>query len=250
MGLLDDFTGASARRDLRSGRTAQLNALAAGEAGAAGQLAEGYSTARGYLDPYITSGRGYQSMYDDLMGINGPEARERAQALVSSDPMWQGRLGMDQNAALRNLNARGLSGSGAAALAGQRVLMERYGDVLGRYQQGGQMGMAAAGAGADLASRYGSERAGLTFGAAQQRAGVEGSFSNAMAAGRGTFMNNLMGIASLAVAGFTPGIGGTSAFSNMGRAATGGWNALWGPGAGGTPLPGGRPIGQGGIGSR
>jgi hypothetical protein len=249
VGLWDDFTGASARSDLRSGRTSQLNALAAGESAASGQLAEGYSTARGMIDPFIASGRGNQQMYDDLMGLNGPEARARAQGVVSSDPQWTGRLGADQNAAMRGLNARGLGGSGAAAIAAQRVLTERYGDVLGRYQQGGQQGMAAAGAGADLSSRYGSERAGLTYGNAQQQAGVEGNYANAMAAGRGTFANNLMGLGSMAIAGFTPGWGGTSAFGNMAGAAGKGMNALWGAGAS-QPLPGSRPLGQGGIGSR
>jgi hypothetical protein len=201
--FFDDFTGASSQRDLRRGRDAQLNALMAGETEAGGYLDRSHTDARGLLDPFIASGRGYQSMYDDLMGLNGPEARARAQETISSDPMWQGQLGLAQNAAQRALNARGMGGSGTAALAGQRVLAENWGNVLGRYQQGGQQGMTAAGAGADLTSRYGSDRAGLTFGAAQQRAGVEGSFANSMAANRGTLMNNILGVGSLAVSAAT-----------------------------------------------
>ena len=150
MSLLDDFTGASQRRDIRAGRDASLGALSSGMQTASGQLEEGYNQALGYLNPLLQSGQGNQQMLDDLMGLNGPEARARAQQLVSSDPLWAGQVGNEQMAAQRALNARGLGGSGTAALAGQRVLTERYGDVLNRYQQGAQQGASVAGAGADL----------------------------------------------------------------------------------------------------
>ncbi|HVG83810.1 MAG TPA: hypothetical protein VM820_04800 [Vicinamibacterales bacterium] len=237
MSLWDDFTGASQRRDIRAGRDASLGALSSGMQAASGQLDEGYTQAMGLLNPLVASGRGYQSMMDDLMGLNGPEARARAQGVVSSDPLWAGQLGNEQMAAQRALNARGLGGSGTAALAGQRVLTERYGDVLNRYQQGAQQGASAAGAGADLSARYGSERAGLTYGNAQQVAGVQTGAANALSASRGTLMNNLMGLGSLAVSAMTPGLGGISAAGNMAK----GLNSLWGAGATGggvTPVSG------------
>lgn len=248
MGFLDDFTGASAQKDLKRGRTAQRNELMAGYDTAGGQLEEGYNTARGYIDPYVQGGQRYQGMYDDLMGLNGDEARTRAQGVITSDPLWSGALGQSSNAAQRALNARGLGGSGTAALAGQRVLLENYQPMLNRYQQGGQQGMQAAGMGADLASRYGSERANLSYGNAQQLAGVEGNYATGMAASRSTLTNNLLGVAGTVMAGFTPGFGGATAFGNMGSAV----NKLWGAGAGNTGgvLPGGRPLGQGGIGAR
>lgn len=225
--MLDDFTGASQRRDIRAGRDASLGALSSGLQTASDQLGEGYAQAMGYLNPLMQSGQGNQQMLDDLMGLNGPEARARAQQIVTSDPLWTGQLAQAQSAAQRALNARGLGGSGAALMAGQRVLNERYGDVLGRYQQGAQQGASVAGAGADLAARYGSERAGLTYGNAQQVAGVQTGAANALSASRGTLMNNLMGLGSLAVSAMTPGLGGISAAGNMAK----GLNSLWGAGA-------------------
>lgn len=227
MGWWDDFSGASGRRDINRGVADANRLLTDRESTAAGQLTEGFDTARGYIDPYATSGRQYQGVYDDLMGLNGDEARARGQGIITSDPLWSGALAQQSQAAQRALNARGLGGSGTAALAGQRVLLENYNNVLNRYQQGGQQGMAAAGMGADIASRYGSDRAGLTYGVGQQLAGNRINQANAMAASRNTLTNNLLGVAGVAVNAFAPGFGGSAA-GNMARKAAGGWNAMWG----------------------
>lgn len=227
MGLWDAFTGAAQAKTIKKGSQQAQNALMTGYNTAGGALDTSYDTARGYVDPYVGTGTRYQQRYDDLMGLNGDEARTAAQGVITSDPLWSGQLAQAQNAALRNLNARGLSGSGTAALAGQRVLLENYQNMLNRYQQGGQQGLAASGMGADIASRYGSARAGLDYGNAQQLAGVHQSTANALAQAQGILPQHLMGLASMAISGFTPGWGGTSAFGNM----AGGLNKLWGAGA-------------------
>jgi hypothetical protein len=228
-----------AAKDVRAGRQAQLNALMSGYTTAGGQLDQGYADAQARLAPFLAQGGQFSGVYADLMGINGPEARARAQQTITSDPLWAGQLGNEQMAAQRALNARGLGGSGMAALAGQRVLTERYGDVLNRFQQGAQQGAQVAGASADLSARYGSERAGLTYGHAQQQAGVHGNAANALATVRGAQANNMMGLASLGVSGMTPGFGGATAFGNMAS----GLNRMFGAGATAqsSPYPGFAP---------
>lgn len=231
MSFWDDFTGASARKDLRRGREAQRNELMSGYNEAFPMLTEGYDTARGYIDPYVQTGARYQSMYDDLMGLNGPEARAAAQATITSDPIWSGQFANASNAASRLLNSRGLGGSGAMALAGQRVLQENYQPVLNRYQQGGTQGLAAAGTAAGITQGKGESTANLRYGNAQQLAGVEGNFANSMASSRSTLTNNLLGLGGLLIGGFTPNIAGQTAFGAMGGAL----NKLWGAGAQANP---------------
>jgi hypothetical protein len=226
--LWDSFTGEAQRRDIARGQKQSNALLDEGYGTAGGRLDTAYDTARSYVDPYVASGARYQSMYDDLMGLNGPEARARAQGIITSDPLWTGQLAASSQAAQRALNARGLGGSGTAALAGARVLNENYQPVLNRYAAGGAQGQQAAQVGAGLATNYGSERANLDYGVAQQKAGVAQQGANALAQSRGILGNNLLGLGSTLITGFTPGWGGATAFGNMGKAVTSGWNALLG----------------------
>ena len=110
MGFFSDFTGASARSDIKK---ANNTATAA--------LDQGYNTSQGYydqaassFDPYTSSGAAGQKMYGDLLGLNGDDARSSAQGVITSDPLWSGKLGEDTNAVLKNLNARGMGASGTA----------------------------------------------------------------------------------------------------------------------------------------
>lgn len=221
------FGQSQANKNLKKGRAAQLNELMQGYDKARPEIEQGYDTASGYIDPYVQTGERYQKMYDDLMGLNGPEARAQAQQVITSDPLWTGALGQQQNAALRLLNSRGLGGSGASALAAQRVLNENYQPVVNRYQQGGAQGMAAAGAAADIARGKGESLGNLDYGYAQQRAGVEGNYYNARAQSAGALTNNLLGTAGMVIGGYTPNIAGNTAFGNI----TGALNKLWGAGA-------------------
>lgn len=86
-----------------------------------------------------------------------------------------------------------------------------------------------------LAYGYGSDRsnlegnnasalANLEYGNAQQNAGNRINLGNSLAATRNMGFNNLLGLGSLAVTGFTPGRYGQSAFGSMGSSM----NKLWG----------------------
>jgi len=186
MGFFSDFTGASARSDIKK---ANNTATAA--------LDQGYNTSQGYydqaassFDPYTSSGAAGQKMYGDLLGINGDDARSSAQGVITSDPLWSGKLGEDTNAVLKNLNARGMGASGASALAGQRVLLQNYNSVLDRYQGLGQTGLSATGQRAGVLTGQGDNAYG--FGATKANQALQ--YGNAMAGTRNTGLNNVLAV--------------------------------------------------------
>jgi hypothetical protein len=181
-----------ARKEARRGG-AQANALLEqGLAEARPELEKGYDEANAFLDPYAKSGSQSQKIYDDLMGLNGEEARAQAQSIITSDPLWTGKLAQDLKSSGRLLNARGFDNSGANALASARVLNENYQPVLNRYQQGGAQGATVAGAQADLARGRGTDIAGL------------------INTTRGNQANAAMGQAANQVAGINAGAQGTN----------------------------------------
>ncbi len=186
MGFFSDFTGASARSDIKK---ANNTATAA--------LDQGYNTSQGYydqaassFDPYTSSGAAGQKMYGDLLGINGDDARSSAQGIITSYPLWSGKLGEDTNAVLKNLNARGMGASGASALAGQRVLLQNYNSVLDRYQGLGQTGLSATGQRAGVLTGQGDNAYG--FGATKANQALQ--YGNAMAGTRNTGLNNVLAV--------------------------------------------------------
>jgi len=184
IGFFSDFTGASGRSDIK---TADRKATAA--------LDRGYNTSQEYydraansFDPYTSSGTAGQKMYGDLLGLNGTDARSSAQDIITSDPLWSGKLGEDTNAVLKNLNARGMGASGSAALAGQRVLLQNYNDVLDRYQGMGQTGLAATGQQAGVRTSQGDAAYG--YGATKANQAIQ--YGNAMAQNRNVGVNNIL----------------------------------------------------------
>lgn len=202
MSFFSNFFGGKSRRDIWQGQATANAALDQGRDTAQGYFDRGYDQSKEYIDPYIESGQRGQEFYDDLIGLNGPEARAAAQEILESDRGFQGQLGESQNAMLRNMNARGLSGSGAGALAGARVARQGYTQQLGVYGDRAARGFQAAGAGANLASQYANNSAGLQYGTAQQKAANAISSSNAISGTRNTGVNNMLNIAGLGLKGY------------------------------------------------
>lgn len=162
----------------------------------------------------------------------------------------QGELG-GQYAARAGTELAGIRTGLGTQLAG---LEQNRGTALGGLEErtGARLG--------DLGYQYGSGQANLYQGQGNAIAGVETGYGesmannrialgNATAASRNVFTNNLLGVAGLAVRGFTPGpssygLGingtptltpGTTPFGAMGSAISSGWgsvrNALSGPAA-------------------
>ena len=108
MGFFSNLSGGQQRSDIRRS-TAQANSM----------IDQGFNESQGYYDqaaglydPYTQQGGKAATMYADLLGINGGDARSEAQGVLTSDPLFQGGLAQDSNALLKQLNARGQSGGG------------------------------------------------------------------------------------------------------------------------------------------
>jgi len=159
-----------------------------------GQSQQRYDQAFDQFNPYAQQGGAANAMYGNLLGLNGADARDQAQGVITSDPMFQGAMGQQSNALLRQLNARGASGGGQAHLAAQRVLQSNYDNVLNRYAGAGQQGMQAAGAQAGIRTAQGDN----AYGYGATRAGNAINYGNAMASAKGIGVNNLLALGGLA----------------------------------------------------
>ncbi|MFA5952249.1 MAG: hypothetical protein WC807_18430 [Hyphomicrobium sp.] len=196
MGILGGFFGSDQRKDLQRANQQATTDLQQGYDKAYGD----YSSAAAGFDPYIESGNKSQGTWDDLMGLNGDGARDAAYGTLSTNPLFTGQLATSSNALSRVLNAQGQSGGGKAALAGARVLQETGGQWVDRYGQGGQMGYNATGAKGNALTARGD----LSMGYGATKAGNAINFGNALAANRSTGINNILGVAGLAVNAMKP----------------------------------------------
>ncbi len=194
MSFFGSFTGSTQRKDIRNANSQATAALDKGYA----QSQDYYNQAAGMFDPYAKTGTAANAFYNDALGINGAGARDTAQATITSDPLWQGKLAEDQNAMLKYLNARGEAGGGKALLAGQRILAQNYGDVLNRYRDAGQQGFQATGAQAGIRTGQGDN----AFGFAATKAGQAVNYGNAMASSRNIGVNNLLGALGTGINGY------------------------------------------------
>ena len=187
MGFFGSLFGGDQRKDLKRAKKKSDAALQSGY----DEAQPFYDEAVGMFEPYAQSGQQANERYNQLLGLGTPEERDAAQAIYQSDPAFQGMLGLESNRLLKQLNARGQTYGGTAALAGARVGLEGYGNYLNRLQGQGAQGLGATGAQSAIRAGQGDLRYG--FGATQ--AGQETSFGNAMAESRNTGINNLLNIA-------------------------------------------------------
>lgn len=160
-------------------------------------LTEGYDTATGRLDeafdlftPYAEQGQQANERYNQLLGLGTQEERDAAQKTYLDDPAFQGMLGLESNRLLKQLNARGQTYGGTAALAGARTGLEGYGNYLNRLQGQGQQGFNAATNQANTRSNQSN----LDFGFGATKAGSEINFGNAVAQAKQAPLNNLLGV--------------------------------------------------------
>lgn len=180
MGLFSNWNGSDSRKDLRRAQ----GALTEGYNTGLGALGAGRDQALGYLSPYMDDGAS-MDFYDRLLAGD-----QGAVETAMGNPMFSGALQAEQNATLANMNARGMGGSGAAALAAARVNNEDGYRRLGLYRDRAGMGAQFAGMGADIATGYGNNAANLAMQNAQGQAGIHRSIAET----RNTGMNNLMGL--------------------------------------------------------
>src|SRR5690606_18835459 len=131
-----DLTGASARKDLRRSKAASDRELQAGY----DEAQPFYNEAFDLFTPYAEQGAEANKLYGHAIGLGTDEERSAAQGRYFSDPAMSAVLGQESNRLLRQLNARGNTYGGKAALAGARVGLENYEGWLNRLSGQGQQG--------------------------------------------------------------------------------------------------------------
>jgi len=185
MSFFSSFTGSDQRNDISNANKTANAALDSGYNASQGY----YNQAADAYNPYVKTGTDANTFYGNALGLNGDAARTAAQGTITSDPLFSGKFALDSNNVLKSMNARGLNGSGAAALAGQRVLTEDYGNVLDRYANLRQQGLQATGAQAGVRTAQGDNAYG--FGATKANNAIE--YGNALAGTRNIGVNNVLG---------------------------------------------------------
>lgn len=261
MGFFSSFTGSDQRKDINRAYGESKGMVDQGYDAARGNLASGYGTANqaygqartdvgtGYKNalaalgagtgkaaaayqPYAAAGQSANALYGNALGLNGQAAQQTFMQNYQADPFRDANAKFATDALMQTLNARGLSGSGAAAAAVAQENLRRgsedYNNYLNRLSgvqgQGLQTANALAGLYADQGSRgaqygysqgsdlanisgqraqtgynYGLGQAGLDTDQAITNAGNRINLGNAMAGSRGILGNNLMNLAGLAV---------------------------------------------------
>lgn len=192
--LAGGFTGSSARKDINTANSKANAALDQGFNNAQGY----YNTAVSNYSPYTQTGQQANAFYGNALGLNGNDARASAESTITSDPLFTGKLNLDNSNTMAYLNARGSAGGGAAVQAAQNNLYQNYGDVLNRYANLGEQGLQATGAQSNALMGQGDN----AYGYGATKAGNAINYGNAMAGTRSSGINNLLGLLGTGISGY------------------------------------------------
>lgn len=147
------------------------------------------------FDPYTQGGSNAQKLYDDMTGVNGPEAQAAAQASYQSSPALQYQMDQMQKATERSAAARGGLMSGG-------VLQELQRNAQGLASQDYFKNLGAVGESANRGLNAASGVAGLRGQQAQMGAQLQGiglqaqaQFETQKEAIRADIANRLTGLA-------------------------------------------------------
>lgn len=151
-----------------------LGAVQGGTGQAVGSVNQGVDTARGDLNPYAQGGGSANQMFLNAIGAGGQGAQQQYVDAYQADPSQQ----YVQQQIERQMNARGMTDSGAAALASARAHNEGYNQRLAMLQGAGAQGLQAAGQMGNYAFQGGATAAGFEDAGGSRAAAVYGDRGN------------------------------------------------------------------------
>jgi len=209
MGFLDSFFGKSQARDINAANAEATSLIRGGYNQAGKDTRAGYDQAFGYIDPYMQSGGKASQLYDDAIGLGN---YDNAFKQFNADPF---RAGMQEAATKEANDIFGRYNPGGQHGVAQRGVMDmmlrRYsqdvGDFRNRLQGRAGQGQQMAQVGAGMATDRGNALAGLATNQATTLAGNRINYGNALAANRNTGFNNILGIAGLATNAYGASLG-------------------------------------------
>lgn len=152
-----------------------------------------------YYDPYTSAGTGALDMYQNALGLKGPEGNKTATGAFQAGPGYQFAMDQGIQALDRSAAGRGLYGSGNNAMAltqfGQGLANQEYGNWLNALAGLGNTGLTAA---AGQTQRQG-QLAGIDTGLGNAIAGVTTDLGKS--AGKSIYDGQMADAASNAAAG-------------------------------------------------
>lgn len=193
-GLVDSFTGKSARKDIDKG----IAAVGQGRDNAIQSYQAAGKEAQGYMEPWRD--RGGRRMYDASLGLNGASDRAAAQDVYTSDPILNSLREMDAKKAGWAFNSRGSYATPMHARADSENNARHYGDWQNRLAGVAGEEMAASGKSSDIAMGVGAGIAGAHQNATGQTAGLYGQRAQTQNA----LAQNLIGLGSVAASFANP----------------------------------------------
>ncbi len=170
---------------------------AASEAGIAEQRRQ-FDAVQKLLSPYANAGTGALSAQQDLAGLNGVDAQQKAISALQSGPQFTAMLKQGENSILQNASAtgglRGGNTQGALAQFSPQLLAQTINDQYGRLggltsigqnaaAMTGNAGMQTGNSIAALLQQQGAAQAGAALSAGKATAG----FANSISSGMGTY---------------------------------------------------------------
>lgn len=203
-GLIDSFTGEGAKRALKEGMQNQIKTAGDTRDSQIDVTKAAGTEARGYFQPYAQQGGASYNLYTDTLGVNGADARNRAQSIYNSDDMLAQNRAYDLKRSGWQQNASGGFNSGTAALADSRIRMRGYGDWQNRLMQNGQTGYSAAGNLAGVAQNEGNALAGAYGNYGNAVSNAYGQNAQGLAQANNVFAQNLIGLGGTLVRAFNP----------------------------------------------
>lgn len=203
-GFFDSFTGEASKRAINETKDNQIK-VAGGVRDDQIASARSYGDqARSYYQPFASQGATSYNLYNDTLGVNGADARTKAQDLYNSDDMLARNREYDLKRSGWQKNASGDFSSGTAALADSRIRMRGYGNWQDRLQMGGQQGFAAANALAGTTQNEGNQ----VYGAHGNYGNAAGSawsqYGQQMPQANNAFAQNVIGLGGTLVRAFNP----------------------------------------------
>jgi hypothetical protein len=154
---------------------------------------------KNYYDPYTSAGAGALDMYQNALGLKGPEGNRTAQNAFQVGPGYQFAMDQGIQALDRSAAGRGLYGSGNNAMAltqfGQSLANQEYGNWLNALSGLGNTGLTAA---AGQTQRQG-QLAGIDTGLGNAIAGVTTDLGKS--AGKSMYEGQMADAAANATAG-------------------------------------------------
>ena len=203
-------------RDGRLAAAAQQAALREGETKAIGAIDSALTGGQDYLtsaadlyQPFTGGGTAAYGLYNDSLGLNGADGRQRALAAFQTGPGYQFALGQGEQGILRNGAARGMLGSGNISADLMKFNQGLANQEYGNWQAG--LGKSSA-----LGLTGAAGQAGI--GQSLANLGMQGGLGKA-----GIYTNTAQGIGNAAVQGQ---MAGQNASANAWGAAMGVGNLL------------------------